>query len=82
VINNQGLTLFSKRPLYIDERARRKPATQERKDEEREKHLNYVKLEKRLENTLTRRKEKKRYICISYVSSVYDIVEGRKERNI
>jgi hypothetical protein len=27
VINNQGLTLFSKRPLYIDERARRKPAT-------------------------------------------------------
>jgi hypothetical protein len=36
--------------------------------------------EKRLENTLTRRKEKKRYICISYVSSMHDIVEERKER--
>jgi DNA repair photolyase len=32
--------------------------------------------------TLTRWKEKKRYICISYVSSMYDIVEERKERNI
>jgi hypothetical protein len=55
--------LFSKRQLYISERARKKPIILGRKHDEKGKHQNYKKRKNVWKIPYSERTEKRRYMC-------------------